>query len=71
MPFDDVTIDHGGVAGIKPLRHSVFAFHVGELLAENILLLDFETVCLQVTHPLSAAASRRVRIHCYRWRAGC
>ena len=44
MPFDDVTIDHRGMAGIEPLRHSVFAFHVRKLFAENILLLDFETV---------------------------
>jgi len=66
VPFDNVTIDHSGMAGIEPLRHSVFALHVRELLSENILLLNLETVCLQVTHPLSAASSRRVRIHCYR-----
>jgi hypothetical protein len=35
------------------------------LLAENILLMDFETACLQVTHPLRATASRRVRIDGY------
>ena len=68
MPFDDVTVDYGCMAGMKPARHSVFTFHVGELLAENVLLLHLETVGLQVTHPLRAAASRRVRIHRYRWR---
>ena len=71
MPFDDVTIDHRGMAGMESLRHSVFALHVRELFSENVFLLDLETVCLQVTHPLSAASSRRVRVHRYRWRAGC
>ena len=68
MPFDDVTIDHSGMAGIEPLRHSVFALHVGELLSKNILVLNLETVGLQVTHPLRAATSRRIRIDRYRRR---
>ena len=68
MPFDDITIDHSGMTRIEPLRHSVFALHVRELLAENILLLNLETVCLQVTHPLRTTASRRIRIYRYRWR---
>lgn len=70
MPFDDVTIDHSRMAGIKSARHSVFALNVRELLAENILLLDLETVGLQVTHPLGATASRRAGIHGYGRRAG-
>jgi hypothetical protein len=69
MPFDNVTIDHSGMAGMQSARHAVFAFYVRELLAENIFLLHLETVGLQVTHPLRAAASRRVRINGYRWRA--
>src|SRR5215813_5173473 len=69
MPFDDITIDHSGMAGMQPARHSVLAFNIRELLSESILLLDLETVCLQVTHPIRAAASRRVRIHRYRWPA--
>jgi hypothetical protein len=69
MAFDNVTIDHRGMAGMKSARHSVFDFHVGELLAENVFLLHLETVGLQVTHPLRAAASRRIRIDDYGWRA--
>ena len=65
MPFDDVTVDYRCMAGMKPARHSVFAFQVGELLAENVFPLHLETVGLQVTHPLRAAASRRVRIDSY------
>src|SRR5262249_62141306 len=69
MPFNDITIDHSGMAGMQPARHSVLAFNIRELLSESILLLDLETVRSQVTHPLRAAASRRVRIHRYRWTA--
>ena len=65
MTFDDVTIDYRRMAGMKSARHSVFAFYVGELLPENVFLLHRETVGLQVTHPLRAAASRRVRIDDY------
>ena len=51
MTFDDIALHESGMTGIEFLRYLVCSFHIHELLARDILLLDCKTIGLQVPDP--------------------
>ena len=61
VAFDELAVDHRGVAGAKAWRHAQALFHRAHV-GFNVVV-DLETVALQVADPLLAAAAVGVAVY--------